>query len=356
MPTSSVPYSLMQNPPDASGPSSWSSRFAHKVNVDLSRTQPGSGIEPAPHNRILENVNGTTFQPQHTNNRWQNKTTRCFIAVCLAAILVTAALIGAMIAIARNTKSGEDLDTSLVNESSSFASSQSDARTTLRTADSASVLWSLRTTISDRHPVDSFTTSRPSRSTVHSGGSQTASSFGSIIESTQSIQDQPSMTTTIDRPLLSATSSTNASYNFLTALLNINTQIAFTSTLDSLTATVSESASTTPATSSGLMQTITQPSRRPSSQELSRTSSLSDDNTTHYSNNSDTTMDAPPRLSSETPFSTRTPSAEDSEQEVPRGPTQRIHGPTAHEWLGDQGPRAPQRPGHDRHKDQHGLQ
>jgi hypothetical protein len=121
MPTSarstafSAPYSLSYDPSNDPERVPWPSAFAHNVNVDLGAIRSRMMTSSSPHNRIVENVDRVGQQARRMNNKWQPSTTRCFIAVLLAVVLVAAALIGAMVAISKSTKHRTSLDTLLLD-------------------------------------------------------------------------------------------------------------------------------------------------------------------------------------------------------------------------------------------------
>jgi hypothetical protein len=277
----------------------------------------------APLIRIIENVDRAAHQPRSINHSWQPRTIRCFITVGLAAILVTAALVGTMIAIAKNTKGGLKLDSSSMNGNSTFTDSHSGPKMTSRSTDSASIPWSTAIATSE-----DFTTVDSAMSTTYglTASSQRLqidiSSIGSSVRSTTSELVQSSTTTAEKSPPSIGSTSTLE-------------QIVSTDTLESLVMVPPESALTGPASYSELLQTTAAQS------DVLTTSASSDEITTNQSTTDDTTTDS---LPSATFFESRTPVLGRPNQGGQRSSTQRVHGPAAHEWVGGQ--RASQGPDH----------
>jgi hypothetical protein len=346
---SSTPNNLMPNPPNAREQPSWSSEFARKVNADLRENQRVNQTRSAPLIRIIDNVDRAAHHPRGANDSWQPRTIRCFIAVCLAAVLVTAALIGAMLAIAKNTKGGLQLDSSSMTESSTFIDVKSDPKTTSSFTDSASNPWSTAITTSE-----DFTTVDSAVSTKHgpTASSQSlqidSSSFSSSGRSTPSRLIQSSTTTTEK----SLSSSIDASHGLSAATTSTHEQIVSTSTLESLVMIPPESALTAPAISSELLQTTAaQLSQSYSSTGLSTASVSSDNITAIQSTADDTTTNS---LPSATLSASRTTVVGRSDQGGQHRSTQRFHGPATRERVGGQ--RASQEPDHHRHQGHSGRQ
>jgi hypothetical protein len=329
----------MPDQPNTRGQSSWFSEFAHKVNADLCENQRVNQPRPAPLIRIIENVDRAAHQPRSPNG-CRPHTIRCFIAVCLAAVLVTAALVGAMIAIANNTKDGLQLDSSSMNESSTFTDLQSDHKTTSSFTDPVSVPWSTAiATSEDFTALDSAVSTRYGLTASSQSLQIDSSSFNSSARSTTSGLMQSSTATTEKSP----SSSVDASYGLSTGTTPTHEQTVSTSTLESLVMIPPESALTAPAKSSELLQTSAAQS------EVSTASASSDYITAIQSTTDDTTTNP---LPSATSFASRKPVFGRPNQGEQRSSTQRVHGPAAHGWVGDQ--RASQGPDHHRHQSQNG--
>jgi hypothetical protein len=185
-PASPTPQS-MHDSPGAPERSSWYSRFAEMVKTDLRKARTWNRTEPIHRLRIHENVDRTAYRRRRAYTKWQSHTIRCFIAICIAATLVTAALVGAMIAIAKRSKDFVKLDASLMHGSSTYPVPETDARTTSRSTESTSIPWSTTTATSGVFTVDNSATSTqynpPAYSKSPQGGS---SSFDSAIQITHS--------------------------------------------------------------------------------------------------------------------------------------------------------------------------
>ena len=346
---------MMQNPPNALEPSSWSSQFARKVNADLRETQSEYRIGAEPHNHILGNVNRAAHPPRHANYKWRPSTIPCFIAVCLAAILVTAALVGAMVAIAKNARGSVKLDSSMVNRESTSTGSQTGARTESRFTNPASIPWSTPTTKPDGFTADSSQLSTQDGPTASSKVVEIdSSSFNPSVNTTHPSPIDSSTSTTEKTPSSSATStpSTYISDDLST------TPTTLTNTLQSSTTTPFESAFTASTIPSELAQTTTQSSQFSSPTEASTTSASSEEIATRHPDTSVTPSNAPAPLPSGITHTLESPVAGSPAARRPgqggqhSSPAQHVRGPTAHEWLGDQESSAPRGPSHRRHGDQ----
>jgi len=350
-PASPKPKLAITNPPkNAPEQPSWPSKCALKVNANLRETRPcSSRTQSASHNRIYENVDRAGDQRRRPTHKWQSHIIRCFIAFCLAAILVTAALVGAMVAVAKNAKGGVEIDGSSVNVSSTSTVSQSDPKTMSRSTSLVLTPWSTITTTSELLTIDSSATFTQESPTEYSQSLEVgSSSLGSSIESTQTSVVHPSTATMEKAPssFAASTSSTYTSHNMLGTPTSTPTQVVLTSTLESVATTQPETQLTTPITSPKSTGTTTQLSQSSIPTESSTTLASSDHIRTHQSETGDTKANQPAPLHSNTPFTSPTLAAERSSLGGQHSPKQRVHGLETHEWLGNQDPRASRRPGY----------
>ena len=303
---SPAPSPVFYNPPDTPEPPSWSSTFAQQVNAGLRGLGSGNSTAPAAHIRIAGNVDIASQRPVRLDEKRRLPTMKCLIAIFLAVVLVTGALVGAMVAIAKKSKARERLDTLSVNGGSMSTTPQPSSRTT-----SQSTPWSTTTAVSKSLPAEESATSTLKGPTARSKSlHEGSSSFSSFVEITHRSSAALSTTTTKNTPESPATSSTTVSYDLSTASTVTPTQKALTSTLEGFTTILIEST-------------------------MAHTPSTTDHETI-------TTVP----LSYDTSLMWRTPAA------VRPSPTRQFHDPAAHSRPDNEEVRDLQRPGHTRNQDQ----